>query len=43
MMFTFTFTSLSDTFLSPKILGFLFSTKNSLTSGVKYEKLIVRK
>ena len=29
---------LSVTFLNPKILGFLFCTKNSLTWGVKCEK-----
>ena len=34
---------LSTTFLNPKILGFLFSTKNSLTWGVKCEKLNSRK
>ena len=35
---------LSITFLNPKILGFLFSTKNSLTVwGVKCEKLNFRK
>ena len=34
---------LSITFLNPTILGFLFSTKNSLTLGVKCEKLNFRK
>ena len=34
---------LSITFLNPKILGFLFSTKNSLTWGLKCEKLNFRK
>ena len=34
---------LSIAFLNPKILGFLFTTKNSLTWGVKYEKLNFRK
>ena len=29
---------LSITFLNPKILGFLFCTKNSLSLGVKCEK-----
>ena len=31
------------TFESEKILGFLFSTENILTWGVKFEKLNVRK
>ena len=31
----------SITFLSPKILGFLFSTKNTLTWGVNCEKLSI--
>ena len=34
---------LSIAFLNRKILGFLFTTKNSLTWGVKYEKLNFRK
>ena len=34
---------LSITFLNPKSLGFLFSTKNSPTWGVKCEKLNFRK
>ena len=33
----FFFIPLSITFLNPKILGFLFPTKNSLTWGVKCE------
>ena len=34
---------LSITFFNPKILGFLFSTSNSLTWGVKCEKFNFRK
>ena len=34
---------LSITFLSPKILGLLFSSKNSLVEAVKCEKLNFRK
>ena len=35
--------SISITVLNPKTLGFLFSMKNSLTLGVKCEKLSFRK
>ena len=34
---------LSITFFNLKILGFLFSTKNRLTWGMKHEKLDFRK
>ena len=34
---------LSITFLNPKILGFFFSSKNSLTLGAKCEKLNFRR
>ena len=34
---------LSIAFFNPKIVGFLFSTINSLTWGVKCEKLNLRK
>ena len=33
----------SITFLNPKLLGFIFSTKNSQNWGVKCEKLNLRK
>ena len=37
------FIPLSITFSSPKVLGFLFSTKNSLTLEVKCEKINLKK
>ena len=37
------FIPLSITFLNPKILGFLFPSKNSLACGVKCEKLKLHK
>ena len=37
------FVHLSITFLNPKILGFLFPTKNSIAWGVNCEKIKLQK